>query len=80
MLAGKKSCSTFAQFALLGPAKVYTYRGKLRQYFLRVSIDNRDTYGPANLIIDQKRILKAFVEPVSASCVPDFWFTNSSFC
>lgn len=42
---------------------MYTYRGTYRQYFLRVSIDNRDTYGPANLTINQKRVLKAFVEP-----------------
>ncbi|KLO18413.1 hypothetical protein SCHPADRAFT_124060 [Schizopora paradoxa] len=51
-----------------GPAKVFTYRGKLRQYFLRVSNDNHDTYGPANLTINHRRVLKVFVEASPEGC------------
>ncbi|KAI5123957.1 hypothetical protein M0805_006369 [Coniferiporia weirii] len=48
-----------------GPAKVYTFRGRYRQYFLRVSAENADNYVPANLSVTSDRFLRVFVEPVS---------------
>ncbi|TFK44801.1 hypothetical protein BDQ12DRAFT_673598 [Crucibulum laeve] len=45
-----------------GPAKVYTLRGKYRQFFLRVSEDNVDEFITANLIINPDRTITAIVE------------------
>ena len=47
----------------IGPAKVFAYRGKYRQYFLRVSADNKDNFTSANLSVSAKRVLRIFVEP-----------------
>ncbi|KAG6879671.1 hypothetical protein C0992_013207 [Termitomyces sp. T32_za158] len=45
-----------------GPAKVYTLRGKYRQFFLRVSTDNRDEFISTNLAIKPDRVLDVVVE------------------
>lgn len=45
-----------------GPAKVYTLRGKYRQFFLRVSTDNVDNFTSANVGISADRILDIVVE------------------
>ncbi|KAG6886158.1 hypothetical protein C0993_000676 [Termitomyces sp. T159_Od127] len=45
-----------------GPAKVYTLRGKYRQFFLRVSADNRDEFISTNLAIKPDRVLDVVVE------------------
>jgi hypothetical protein len=48
-----------------GPAKVYTMRGKYRQYFLRITEQNVDQCVNANLLVSPKRVLDITVEPVS---------------
>ncbi|KAF9024856.1 hypothetical protein BDZ89DRAFT_1068792 [Hymenopellis radicata] len=45
-----------------GPAKVYTMRGRYRQFFLRVSEDNKDETMPANLSITPDRTIEVVVE------------------
>jgi hypothetical protein len=50
-----------------GPAKVYTMRGKFKQYFLRVSEDNVDQCSSANLLISPAKVLEITVTHVSAS-------------
>ncbi|KAG5731971.1 hypothetical protein E4T56_gene18243 [Termitomyces sp. T112] len=45
-----------------GPAKVYTLRGKYRQFFLRVSADNRDEFITTHLAIKPDRMLDVVVE------------------
>ncbi|KAF9012420.1 hypothetical protein BDQ17DRAFT_1343859 [Cyathus striatus] len=45
-----------------GPAKVFTMRGKYRQFFLRISADNRDEFDSANLNITPERTLEIVVE------------------
>ena len=47
-----------------GPAKVYTLRGKYRQYFLRVNANGEAEYGPANLRVDKDRTLQAVIETI----------------
>ncbi len=49
---------------LAGPAKVYTMRGRYRQFFLRVSEDNKDETMPANLSITPDRTIEVVVEVV----------------
>ncbi|KAG6845892.1 hypothetical protein H0H87_000698 [Tephrocybe sp. NHM501043] len=45
-----------------GPAKVYTLRGKYRQFFLRVSAENRDEFISTHLAIKPDRMLDVVVE------------------
>ncbi|KAJ8696741.1 hypothetical protein PTI98_006587 [Pleurotus ostreatus] len=45
-----------------GPAKVYTLRGRFRQFFLRVSADNEDKWDSANIVVTPQRTLEVFVE------------------
>jgi hypothetical protein len=47
-----------------GPARVYTLRGKYRQFFLRVSADNIDEITSSNLQVALERTLDIVVEPV----------------
>ena len=47
-----------------GPAKVYTLRGKYRQYFLRVNANGEAEYGPANLRVEKDRTLLAVIEAI----------------
>lgn len=47
-----------------GPAKVYTLRGKYRQYFLRVNANGEAEYGSANLRVDKDRTLLAVIEAI----------------
>lgn len=47
-----------------GPAKVYTLRGKYRQYFLRVSANGEAEYGSANLRVGKDRTLVAVIEAI----------------
>ena len=49
---------------LEGPAKVYTLRGKYRQYFLRVNTHGEAEYGSANLRVDKERTLHAVIEAI----------------
>jgi hypothetical protein len=49
---------------LEGPAKVYTLRGKYRQYFLRVNAYGEAEYGSANLRVDKNRTLQVIVEAI----------------
>ncbi|KAF8622677.1 hypothetical protein AX15_006781 [Amanita polypyramis BW_CC] len=54
-----------------GPAKVYTLRGKYRQYFLRVSANNVDTFTSANIGISADRTLDVVVEtPLEIGVLP----------
>ena len=48
-----------------GPARVYTLRGKYRQFFLRVSADNVDNIMSANIGVSADRTLDIVVETVS---------------
>ncbi|KAK0485866.1 hypothetical protein IW261DRAFT_1328932, partial [Armillaria novae-zelandiae] len=45
-----------------GPAKVYTLRGRYRQFFLRVSVDNVDEAISSNLSITSQRTIDIVVE------------------
>ncbi|KAG6903023.1 hypothetical protein C0995_007456 [Termitomyces sp. Mi166 len=45
-----------------GPARVYTLRGKYRQFFLRVSADNRDEFISTHLAIKPDKVLDVVVE------------------
>ena len=47
-----------------GPARVYTLRGKYRQFFLRVSADNVDEITSSNLQVAMERTLDIVVESV----------------
>ena len=49
---------------LEGPAKVYTLRGKYRQYFLRVNGYGEAEYGSANLRVDKDRTLQVVIEAI----------------
>jgi hypothetical protein len=49
---------------LEGPAKVYTLRGKYRQYFLRVNAYGEAEYGSANLRVDKDRTLQVAIEAI----------------
>ena len=49
---------------LLGPAKVFTMRGKYRQIFLRVSADGEETTRSANLKVEANKTLSIVVEGV----------------
>ncbi|EIW62583.1 uncharacterized protein TRAVEDRAFT_114964 [Trametes versicolor FP-101664 SS1] len=48
-------------------AKVYTMRGKYKQYFLRITPDGQCTSQPANLKVSVERTLEIVVEGVSGS-------------
>ncbi|TRM69337.1 hypothetical protein BD626DRAFT_473709 [Schizophyllum amplum] len=45
-----------------GPAKVYTLRGKYRQFFLRVTADNKDESTSMNLAVSADRTMDVVVE------------------
>lgn len=67
-----------------GPAKVYTLRGKYRQFFLRVTAENVDEFISTNLVIKPERILDVVVETVrilpaylESSC---FWLASKQKC
>lgn len=47
-----------------GPAKVYAMRGRYRQFFLKVTEDNKDETAPANLSISSDRTIEIVVEVV----------------
>ncbi|KAI9059142.1 hypothetical protein FKP32DRAFT_1580237 [Trametes sanguinea] len=47
-----------------GAAKVYTQRGKYKQYFLRISADGDQVCQPANLMVSRTRTLDIFIEDV----------------
>ncbi|EPQ57574.1 hypothetical protein GLOTRDRAFT_37710 [Gloeophyllum trabeum ATCC 11539] len=59
-----------------GPARVFSLRGKYRQFFLRVSPDNQDLMASANLAVEKDRSLEVFVEDVSLQstiCFANDW-------
>ena len=59
----------------LGPAKVFTMRGKYRQTFLRISAEGEETNRSANLKVNSDRTMPIIVESVRA------WsFTQSRSC
>jgi len=43
---------------------VHTFRGKYRQYFLRVNANGEAEYGSANLRVDKDRTLQAVIEAI----------------
>ena len=47
-----------------GRAKVYTLRGKYKQYFLRISESGEQVCQSANLKVSPERTLEIFVEDV----------------
>lgn len=47
-----------------GPAKVYTLRGKYRQFFLRVTAENVDEFISTNLIVKTDKVMDVVVEAV----------------
>ncbi|KAF8893958.1 hypothetical protein BD779DRAFT_1504467 [Infundibulicybe gibba] len=53
-----------------GPARVYTLRGKYRQFFLRVSADNQDECISANIIISSERTLDVVIEDCLTEPLP----------
>ncbi|KIJ67882.1 hypothetical protein HYDPIDRAFT_25345 [Hydnomerulius pinastri MD-312] len=54
-----------------GPAKVYTMRGKFRQFFMRVDHHGRMQVQPAHLGVSKQRTLDVFVEaPVPQGHLP----------
>ncbi|CAL1707472.1 unnamed protein product [Somion occarium] len=57
-----------------GPAKVYTMRGKYRQYFLRVTADGVTDCQSSNLKVSKDRTLEVFVEhnPAALSGPPQY--------
>ncbi|ESK97141.1 hypothetical protein Moror_6362 [Moniliophthora roreri MCA 2997] len=55
-----------------GPAKVYTMRGIYRQFFLRVSVDNKLEVAHANLSASADRTIKIFIEkPAKPGQIPE---------
>ena len=54
-------------FVRVGPAKVYTMRGKYKQYFLRVTSEGGNDCTPANLKVTRDRTMDVFVEHVSCN-------------
>jgi hypothetical protein len=52
------------QLFSIGPAKVYTLRGKYRQIFMRISADNVLDCMSANIIVTPQRTLDIVVEAV----------------
>ncbi|KAF9066169.1 hypothetical protein BDP27DRAFT_1449886 [Rhodocollybia butyracea] len=48
-----------------GPARVYTMRGRYRQFFLRVTDDNQSESTPANVSVSAERVLEVVVEASS---------------
>ncbi|KAI0373437.1 hypothetical protein BV20DRAFT_937418 [Pilatotrama ljubarskyi] len=53
-----------------GQAKVYTQRGKYKQYFLRISGDGEHVCQPANLKVAPDRTLEIVIEDVSSLVLP----------
>ncbi|KAL5485205.1 hypothetical protein ACEPAI_7847 [Sanghuangporus weigelae] len=45
-----------------GPAKAFVFRGRFRQYFLRVSEQNIDNYASGNIVVPYNRFLNVTVE------------------
>ncbi|KAL5507281.1 hypothetical protein ACEPAH_6737 [Sanghuangporus vaninii] len=45
-----------------GPAKAFVFRGRFRQYFLRVSEQNMDNYASGNIVVPYNRFLNVTVE------------------
>lgn len=54
----------FITYRLTGPARVYTMRGKYRQFFLRVHDDGIDEVQPTNISVSAERTLEVVVETV----------------
>ncbi|KAH9894803.1 hypothetical protein C8Q73DRAFT_644792 [Cubamyces lactineus] len=50
-----------------GAAKVYTLRGKYKQYFLRITADGEPICQPANLKVTPERTVEIYIEEVSTS-------------
>ena len=50
---------------MTGAAKVYTLRGKYKQYFLRISADGEPICQPANLKVTPDRTVEIYIEEVS---------------
>ncbi|KAI0666637.1 hypothetical protein C8Q78DRAFT_983904 [Trametes maxima] len=48
-----------------GSAKVYTQRGKYKQYFLRIPVDGEPVCQPANLKVASDRTIEIVIEDVS---------------
>ncbi|KDQ53587.1 hypothetical protein JAAARDRAFT_197391 [Jaapia argillacea MUCL 33604] len=58
-----------------GPARAFCFRGKYRQFFLRVGLDNVDKITPQNLSVSKERTLEVFVEklpPIDGEVPPPF--------
>lgn len=51
----------------VGPAKVFTMRGKYRQIFLRISADDEETTRSSNLKVETNKTLPIVVEGVRIS-------------
>jgi hypothetical protein len=58
---------------VLGPARLYTLRGRYRQFFLRVSADGVEDCISANLRVTPTRTLDVVVEVVSSF---SFWWQD----
>lgn len=67
MVGPSKSCRPSSLNSLVGAAKVYTMRGKYKQYFLRITADGKSTSQPANLKVTAERTLEIVVEDVSGN-------------
>ncbi|TFK81496.1 hypothetical protein K466DRAFT_440083, partial [Polyporus arcularius HHB13444] len=50
-----------------GRAKVYTLRGKYKQFFLRISADGEQVCQSANLKVAPDRTLEVFIEDVGGT-------------
>ena len=50
-----------------GPAKVYTMRGRFRQFFMRVDEFDQFEVQPAHLGVSKDRTVNVFVEAVSTA-------------
>lgn len=61
---------------LLGPAKVFTMRGRFRQFFMRVDQFDQLQVQSAHLGVSKERTLSVFVEAVSTAGLPKFWYVS----
>lgn len=48
----------------IGPARVYSLRGKYRQILLRVTSLNEDRYASSNVVINRERVIEVVIENV----------------
>ncbi|KAL5523784.1 hypothetical protein ACEPAG_7957 [Sanghuangporus baumii] len=53
-----------------GPAKAFVFRGRFRQYFLRVSEQNIDNYASGNIVVPYNRFLNVTVESTVSQVLP----------